>query len=84
MIAVAEKIPEAFHIDEGIERILFITRVEEAFQEITNGKGTPHEEIERMVTGRLKILLPDHLPDSCHRRYVNCQNPARIRKTENL
>ena len=51
LIEVAEKMPENFHVDELIEKIVFIAGVEEGLQEIADGQGVPHEEVEKMVEG---------------------------------
>lgn len=51
LLEIATQMPESFNVDEVIERLIFIAGVEEGMQEIKDGKGIPHEEIERMVEG---------------------------------
>jgi hypothetical protein len=51
LLEVATQMPDSFNVDEVIERLLFIAGVEDGIQEITDGKGIPQEEIERMVEG---------------------------------
>ena len=51
LLEVATMMPDSFNVDEVIERLLFIAGVEEGMNEIRDGKGIPHEEMERLVEG---------------------------------
>lgn len=40
--------PSEFELDELIERLIFIQKVEEGLESINNGKGIPHEKVEQI------------------------------------
>ncbi len=46
-IEVVEKMPQVFELDELIERLIFIEKVEEGLKQIDEGKGIPHEEVKK-------------------------------------
>ena len=49
-IEVVEKMPQVFELDELIERLIFIEKVEEGLKQIDEGKGIPHEEVKKIVS----------------------------------
>jgi predicted transcriptional regulator len=49
LLELAAGMPDQFHVDEVIERLLFIADVEEGMQKIRDGNGIPHEEVEKMI-----------------------------------
>jgi hypothetical protein len=46
-----ENLPDKFDLDELIERLIFIEKVEEGIREIEDGKGIPLEEVKQIVKG---------------------------------
>ncbi len=42
-----QDLPADATIDDAIERLVFLARVEEGLAELDSGEGIPHEEIKR-------------------------------------
>jgi hypothetical protein len=40
-----QNLPEEVSADEVIERILLLKRIDQAFDELREGKGIPHEQV---------------------------------------
>lgn len=48
-----QNLPEEVSADEVIERILLLERVDQAFEELREGKGIPHEQVLAEATAWL-------------------------------
>ena len=48
---VIQEMPSVFDVDEIIERLLFIEKVEEARKEIADGKSFTHLEVKNILEG---------------------------------
>lgn len=44
-----EELPESFTIDELIERLIFLEKIEEGIQQSIEGKVVPHSEVLKMI-----------------------------------
>lgn len=44
-----EELPDSFTIDELIERLIFLEKIEEGIQESIEGKVIPHSEVLKMI-----------------------------------
>lgn len=47
IFAALEDLPPDATIDEAIERLVFLARIEEGLAQLDAGQGIPHEEIKR-------------------------------------
>lgn len=45
VIQSLQDLPEEVSADEVIERILLLKRIDQAFEELREGKGIPHEQV---------------------------------------
>jgi len=43
-----EEMSEHFELEELIERLIFIEKVEKGLQQVAEGKVTPHEDVKKM------------------------------------
>lgn len=41
--------PAEFSLDELVERLALIEKIEKAIKEVEEGKGIPHAEVKRMI-----------------------------------
>ena len=48
-LAAIKDMPQEFDVDELIERILFIDKIEKGIQLATEGKTVSHEEVKRIA-----------------------------------
>jgi Zn-dependent alcohol dehydrogenase len=48
--AAIREMPQEFDVDELIERLLFIEKVEEGLKQIDNGKKIPLVEVKKIVS----------------------------------
>jgi predicted transcriptional regulator len=54
VLKAMENLPEEDTIDEAMERLYFLSKIEEGVQDLENGRVHTHEEIEAMVGEWLK------------------------------
>ena len=47
-LEVIEEMSEHFELEELIERLIFIEKVEKGLQQVAEGKVTPHEDVKKM------------------------------------
>ena len=47
IIEALRGLPPEATVDDAIERLVFLARVEEGLAELDAGKGVPHEEVKR-------------------------------------
>lgn len=52
MKAVAE-LPEDATIDDAIERLLFLSKIEQGLEQARRGETIPHEEIRRRIEAQI-------------------------------
>ena len=48
-VTILKEMPSEFEVDELIERLLFIDKVEEARKEIEAGKSVSHDEVKKII-----------------------------------
>jgi predicted transcriptional regulator len=48
--AAIREMPQEFDVDELIERLLFIEKVEEGLKQIDNGQKIPLDEVKKIVS----------------------------------
>ncbi len=49
--AAIKEMPQEFDVDELIEKLIFIEKVEEGLKQIDEGKKVPLDEVEKIVKG---------------------------------
>ena len=49
LFAAANQLPDQFELDELIERLIFIAKVEEGFAAAERGESKTHEEVKELV-----------------------------------
>ncbi len=48
-IEAINELPSEFKLEELIERLLFIEKVEEGLEQLRQGKTTPHHELKKEI-----------------------------------
>ena len=49
MIEVIRELPEDASVDDAIERLVFLAKIEEGLAQLDRGEGIPHEEVKRRL-----------------------------------
>jgi predicted transcriptional regulator len=49
VIKSIQDLPDSFTIDELIDRLIFIEKVEQGLQQSAEGKVIPHEEVKKII-----------------------------------
>ena len=49
MIEAIRELPPDASVDEAIERLVFLAKVEEGLTQLDRGEGLPHEEVKRQL-----------------------------------
>ncbi len=49
MIEALRELPPDATVDEAIERLLFMAKIETGLAELDRGEGLPHEEVKRRL-----------------------------------
>lgn len=49
VIEAVKELPQEFDLDELIERLIFIDKVEKGFQQLDKGETKSHEEAKRII-----------------------------------
>jgi hypothetical protein len=51
VIGTVNELPEKFELDELIEKLLFVEKVEKGLQQLDTGKTKTHSEVKKIVEG---------------------------------
>lgn len=46
-------LPEDATVDDAIERLLFLSKMEQGLTQIRNGEAIPHEEVKRRLEAKM-------------------------------
>jgi predicted transcriptional regulator len=49
ILGALQDLPDDATVDEAIERLVFLARVDSGLAELDAGKGIPHEEVKRRL-----------------------------------
>ena len=49
MIEAIRELPEGASVDDAIERLVFLAKIEEGLAQLDRGEGIPHEEVKRRL-----------------------------------
>ena len=49
MIEAIRELPEDASVDDAIERLVFLAKIEEGLSQLDRGEGIPHEEVKRRL-----------------------------------
>ena len=49
MIEAIRELPEDASVDDAIERLVFLAKIEEGLAQLDRGEGIPHEEVKRRL-----------------------------------
>jgi predicted transcriptional regulator len=49
MIEAIRELPEDASVDDVIERLVFLAKIEEGLAQLDRGEGIPHDEVERRL-----------------------------------
>jgi hypothetical protein len=49
VIETVKELPQEFDLDELIERLVFVEKVEKGLEQIKEGKTVPHEQVREMT-----------------------------------
>jgi len=49
VLSAINEMPNEFDLDDFIERLIFMEKVEEGLQQVEKGQGLSHEEVRRKV-----------------------------------
>lgn len=49
MIEAIRELPEDASVDDAIERLVFLAKIEEGLGQLERGEGIPHEEVKRRL-----------------------------------
>ena len=47
MVEVIRELPADATVDDAIERLVFLAKIEEGLAQLDRGEGVPHEEVKR-------------------------------------
>ena len=49
MIEAIRELPADATVDDAIERLVFLARIEEGLAQLDSGEGVPHDEVKRRL-----------------------------------
>ncbi len=49
MIEAIRELPENASVDDAIERLVFLVKIEEGLAQLDRGEGIPHDEVKRRL-----------------------------------
>jgi len=49
MIEAIRELPEHASVDDAIERLVFLAKIEEGLAQLDRGEGIPHNEVKRRL-----------------------------------
>ena len=49
MLDAIRELPEDASVDDAIERLVFLAKIEEGLAQLERGEGVPHEEVKRRL-----------------------------------
>lgn len=49
VLETVKEFPQEFDLEDLIERLIFVEKVEKGLQQIKEGKTVPHEQVKEMV-----------------------------------
>lgn len=49
MLEAIRELPEDASVDDAIERLVFLAKIEEGLAQLERGEGVPHEEVKRRL-----------------------------------
>lgn len=49
MIQAIRELPEDASVDDAIERLVFLAKIEEGLAQLDRGEGIPHDEVKRRL-----------------------------------
>lgn len=49
MLEAIRELPEDASVDDAIERLVFLAKIEEGLAQLDRGEGVPHEEVKRRL-----------------------------------
>ena len=49
MVEVIHELPGDATVDDAIERLVFLAKIEEGLAQLDRGEGVPHEEVKRRL-----------------------------------
>ena len=49
VIETVKELPQEFDLEELIERLIFVEKVEKGLEQIKEGKTVPHEQVKEMI-----------------------------------
>lgn len=49
MIEVIRKLPADATVDDAIEQLVFLAKIEEGLAQLDRGEGVPHDEVKRRL-----------------------------------
>ena len=50
VLEAIKDMPKDFQLDELIEKLIFIEKVEEGIKQVSGGRAIPHEEVKKIVS----------------------------------
>ena len=49
MLEVIRELPEDASVDDAIEKLVFLAKIEEGLGQLDRGEGIPHDEVKRRL-----------------------------------
>jgi predicted transcriptional regulator len=49
MLEVIRELPEDASVDDAIEKLVFLAKIEEGLAQLDRGEGIPHDEVKRRL-----------------------------------
>ena len=49
VLETVKELPQEFDLEDLIERLIFVEKVEKGLQQIKEGKTVPHEEVKEII-----------------------------------
>ena len=49
MVEAIRELPADATVDDAIERLVFLARIEEGLAQLDSGEGVPHDEVKRRL-----------------------------------
>jgi predicted transcriptional regulator len=49
MLEAIRELPEDASVDDAIERLVFLAKIEEGLAQLDRGEGIPHEQVKRRL-----------------------------------
>ncbi|PAP78739.1 hypothetical protein BSZ37_10325 [Rubrivirga marina] len=53
IVAAIQSLPEDATVEDAIERLLFLSRIEEGLNQAARGETIPHEEVRRRLEAKM-------------------------------